>query len=51
MGRIGQLAPISFVPDQHPEIQRAMQGLGNLPFPYPSPMVLIDPNLLSEVRF
>jgi hypothetical protein len=50
MGRIGQLAPISYAMNPAAPIQAAMQGMVNLPPPLPDPIELIDPNLLSEVR-
>ena len=50
MGRIGQLAPVAYVPNSMLAVQRAFQNMASLPIAPPEPTVFIDPNLLSEVR-
>ena len=49
MANIGQMAPLSFASNPFGSVQAAMQGMTNLPATQPTPVELIDPNLMSEV--
>lgn len=42
------MATISHVPDQNEDVEEAMQEYSHLPLPMVAPMMLTDPNLLSE---
>lgn len=48
MGSMASMATISYVPNQQSAVQRAMMAMSSMPLPMAAPMIMTDPNLLSE---
>ena len=49
LGKLANMAPVSFSPNQNADLEQAYQAMSAMPNPSTDPTVFIDPNLLSEV--